>query len=468
MTPSPVSSTAALYDAAHSSWNDSLAGRFLEALFAAYYEECVRYVVLRNYERWPEHFGKDVDLVVHANDLDLSHAIVRRLAGAMGLTWTVRQKPSGHLTYYILPSRADGIESGLLLDIRPDVVHRGFVYLPGETILASRHRAGRFYVPSAALESLAIFLHCIIDVGAIRPSYRLRLAELGTGDPAEFRAAAESLFGARLAGRLADALESEEPEQAFALRGALMRARAWRDTETVSQYVRARIRAVGEKLRAFVRPPGHVVVLVGPDGCGKTTSAELVCKRFESTRIPVSAVYLGAQKPLLPTRRLSQKVRKRFATPGTVKAIKDVDRRQRLRGLVHIMADKWLRYLVEVRPRLVRGQVVVLDRYFYDLRTYPHPLVRRPWLEALVMRLIPRPSVGFCLVADPALIAARKHELTTAETARQIECFRGLRRWLPNFHEVPADGDRRMVVDLMTEQVLRVYAARRSPSRIES
>jgi thymidylate kinase len=464
VTP-PASSTATARVAAPA-WNDTLTGRFLEALFAAYYEECVRYVVLRNYEQWPEHFGKDVDLVVHQNDLELSHAIVRRLAREMGLTWTVRRKRSGHVTYYLLPSRADGVEGGVLLDLRPDVVHHGFVYLPGELILGARHRLGRFYVPSPALESLAILLHCVIDVGSIRPSYRARLTELGTGDPAEFRAAAGTIVGPALADQLAGALEVGNLDLALGLRARLLRAIGWRNMEGAARWFTARSGAAWDRLRAVLRPPGQLVVLVGPDGCGKTTSAELVCARFAPTRVPVSAVYLGAQKPLLPTRKLSQKVRKRFAKPGSVKPVKDVDRRQRLRGLVHIMADKWLRYIVHVRPRLVRGEVVVLDRYFYDLRTYPHPLVRKRWLDALVMFLIPRPAVAFCLAAEPAVIAARKNELTTAETARQIECYRGLRRWLRNFHELPADGDRRTVVDNMTEHVLRAYAEHRSPSRM--
>lgn len=449
-------------------WQDTLTGRFLEALFAAYFEESVRYAVLRNYERWPEHFGKDVDLVVHRNDLDLSHAIVQRLAAQLGLHWTVRRKRSGHVTYYLLPGPVDGNEPGILLDLRPDVVHHGFVYLPGTAILESRRRAGRFFVPAPALESLAILLHCVLDVGSIRPSYRDRLRQLGAGDVVEFRAAAEAVVGPKLAARLAGCLESGEPELALPLRSRLMRAIAWRSSDAFSRWVKARSGAVLDRLRAYVRPPGHVVILVGPDGCGKTTSAELICRRFEATHIPVSAVYLGAQKPLLPTRRWSQKVRKRFAKPGTVKPVKDVNRRQRLRGLVHIMADKWLRYLVYVRPRLVRGQVVVLDRYFYDLRTYPHPLMRRPWLDSLVMHLIPKPAVTFCLTADPALIAARKEELTVAETARQIECYRALERWIANFHEVAADGDRPRIVDQMTEQVLRVYAQQRSPERIES
>jgi hypothetical protein len=169
--------------------------------------------------------------------------------------------------------------------------------------------------------------------------------------------------------------------------------------------------------------------------------------------VPVSSVYLGAQKPLLPTRRLSQRIRKRLRPEGTPKVVKDVNRRQRLRGLVHIMADKWLRYVVHVRPRLVRGEIVVLDRYFYDLRTFAHPLVRRPWIDALLMRCIPEPALAFSIVGDPAMITARKHELTVAETTRQLACYRGLRDWVRHFHEIPADGVLPLVVDGIATRV---------------
>jgi len=82
------------------------------------------------------------------------------------------------------------------------------------------------------------------------------------------------------------------------------------------------------------------------------------------------------------------------------------------------------------------------------------------------MHLIPRPAIIFCLQAAPEVIAVRKNELTVAETARQIECFRGLRRWIGDFHEVPADGDIKSVVDTITEHVMRLYTRGRSPERV--
>src|SRR5262249_26263231 len=156
------------------------------ALFAAYEDESVRYVALRNYEKWPVDFGKDVDLVVHANDIALSHAIIRRIADQQNLVATVRVKRSGHRTYYLLPKTADGVEPGILIDIRPALGPRGLASLPGPMVLEPRRREGSFYVPAPALESLGMLLHCVIDVGLVRASYRERLRSLGVGDRAMF------------------------------------------------------------------------------------------------------------------------------------------------------------------------------------------------------------------------------------------------------------------------------------------
>ena len=441
---------------------ETLTGRVMTRLLAAYERSHIRYVVLRNYERWPEDFGKDVDLVVHRDDLAVSHLIVADVARELDLEWSVRRKRSGHYTYYLLPTPVDGVERGVLLDIRPDLVHHGFCYLPGEVVLAGRRRHERFCVPTPAMESLGILLHCVIDAKSVRPSYAERLRQLGTGDVEELRKAAVALVGAKLAERLIALLDARMAESATALRGRLLVAGACRHPGAAARWIRARSGAVWDRVRDFILPPGEMVILVGPDGAGKSTLTEQVVRRLSATRIPASPVYLGAQKPLLPTRKWSQQVRRAMGQSQKAKGPKDVDRKQRLRGLLHIMADKWARYLVYVRPRLVRGEVVVVDRYFYDLRTFAHPLVKSRFVEGFVMRLIPEPALAFCLVADPELITIRKHELTVAETARQIECYRGIRRWVRNFREIPADGHLPTVIDSITSDVVRVYAARRS------
>jgi hypothetical protein len=138
--------------------------------------------------------------------------------------------------------------------------------------------------------------------------------------------------------------------------------------------------------------------------------------------------------------------------------VKDVGRRLHFRGFVHILADQWLRYLVHLRPPLVRGEIVVVDRYFYDLRTFPNPRASRPWAEAAITRFAPQPTLTYSLCADPALIAARKRELTVAETARQLGCYQAVGRRVRDFREVPADGDASVLAARIRDDVLRRWA----------
>jgi thymidylate kinase len=304
----------------------------------------------------------------------------------------------------------------------------------------------------------------VIDLEEVRPSYRERLRELGIGDGDAFRQTAEVLLGSRLARRLVEIVTAGDPADALPLRRRLLVASAWRNSRAPLGWLRCQTGAAWDRLRRVRRPPGHVVVLLGPDGSGKTTLAKELRDRFAPTRIPVSRVYFGAQKPLLPTRRLSKTIRRRLRRE-IPKVVKDVNRRGRLRGLAHILADKWLRYLVHVRPRLVRGEVVVLDRYFYDFVAFPHPLVRRRWLQAFALRLIPRPGLTYSMRGDPAVIAARKHELTVAETARQMACFQDLGRRILVF-ELPADGDREAVVEQLSAHIVELYMRDRAPAHL--
>ena len=421
---------------------------FLAALFDAWDRAGIRHAALRNYASWPHELGKDVDLLVHADDLERAGAEIRRLARRDGLLCVSRPKRNAHVLYDVVGTDGDG--EHLLIDLVTDCAQRGLVYLPGAVILASRrrHPHGGFHVAAPGVERLALLFHCILDCRAIRASYAERLAALPVDD--DFRRAATAAVGARLAARLA----ATPPAEALALRGAVLRAVVRRQPASAARWLRGRVAAVRDRVRAWVRPPGALVVVVGPDGAGKSTLSELLCDRLTRAGLRASAVYLGAQKPLLPTRRLSQQLRRRARDARPIHE----GRQRRFRGFVHILADKWLRYLVHVRPRLVRGETVVVDRYFYDLRTFPNPLVHRPWIEAFVTRLVPQPTVAFSLYGAPDVIAARKRELTVGETARQLACFREVGRWVEHFHELPADGDVATLVRAMRTAVVRQWA----------
>ena len=85
------------------------------------------------------------------------------------------------------------------------------------------------------------------------------------------------------------------------------------------------------------------------------------------------------------------------------------------------LAHHWLDFLVGhwrfVRPALRSGRLVVADRYTYDVLLDPVRFrLRLPaWVLGVFVRTLPRPDRAILLHAPPAVIRARKPELSEPE-----------------------------------------------------
>ena len=178
-------------------------------------------------------------------------------------------------------------------------------------------------------------------------------------------------------------------------------------------------------MQRLVKPSGVAVCLVGPDGVGKSTTAE----RLAGTRQQVftKAVRLHGGGPLL------------FPTPGRlVHRPTDVtDPHGRPRSgclsvsalrLSYLSADGMLGWWPKVFVPRARRSLVIIERGILDAIVDPRRY-RLALTESTIRRLVallPRPDMVVLLSASPDKIHSQKPELTVREIARQLAAWRSI------------------------------------------
>ena len=159
------------------------------------------------------------------------------------------------------------------------------------------------------------------------------------------------------------------------------------------------------------------VLLVGPDGAGKTTVLEALERRLETplhrahSRPGVIAGRPAGTPPVLdPHAQVPRGVL------GSIVKVAIV--------FADTMLGSWLRW----RPQ-ARSGLLIIERGWYDLAVDPTryrlPLAFIGLIRGLG-RLVPRADVVVLLAGDPAELHRRKPEIGTAEVARQLAAWRSL------------------------------------------
>jgi thymidylate kinase len=167
------------------------------------------------------------------------------------------------------------------------------------------------------------------------------------------------------------------------------------------------------RIRRWFQPTGILVVVLGPDGVGKST---LVVELLENLR-PVFRRYQTFHwRPqfIAPQKHSGNATTTPHAEPvrGTLGSVAH---------LFLFLLDYWLGYLFLLRPFLARTGLIVFDRYFHDIfidskrYRYGGPL----WLPRLLAPLVPPPDLLFLVLdAEEEVILARKQEVAPDDLHR--------------------------------------------------
>jgi len=414
------------------------AASFFEAFFRELGRRGIPFAILHGYEQLPEQMPSDIDFVVRHEDLPkllpLQQEVARQLGWVLGSV--VHAKLSAQYAVFFDPTNASRF---IQLDACGHYVERG-CWVLRDTQLLQDCRPYRFFtVPSPANEFAYLFAKALIK-GKPMATALPRLQELWATDPAGTEERFRLLLG-----------DASEPLPTWFARPAA----EWE--QRLRPCLRARTRfgpmnLVRECLRAgrrILHPVGLHVVILGPDGVGKSTliaQLGLPCfRRLQQFHF----------RPGL----LDQK------SPGTVAPPHSLPPRSRAFSLaktLYYFADHWLGYWGKIFPAKVRNELVVFDRSFEDVLVDPirYRLSAGSTFARFLQQLLPAPDLTIVLEAEPELVHARKPELEIVELRRQREVLRQLASRTPRCRIISAAQLPDQVAQEVQRLMLTFLAAR--------
>lgn len=445
----PATATTAYSNTAPSCHRTRRRSSALTCVFDAFDRLALKYCLIHRYEGFPENIQSDIDCIIEDGITgDRLFEILLSLE-QIGSFRVVHRRD---LCFVIAGREDDGSHFFVRLDFSRDCIVKGINISPGSLLLENRRRCEGIYVPAIGVEFAVLLARAVIKRGLT--SERLaRLGHLWLERPTECKAATTLLFGARRSEELLAMIRTAAPETVWIesrLRLEFALHLILQDPVTPLHEIARSIRG---RLSRLFRPEGISIVLLGPDGAGKSSTIERVGPRlmdvFSRWRcwgfVPSVARLLG-RKPESTSQPHALAVRS--SASSLLK--------------VGFWAVYYLLSYVALRAMMVRSSVIIYDRHFLDVfvdtRRYRYGGPK--WVLHMLWGCMPKPELVFLLDVPSDVVQMRKQEVPRAVTEEQRIKYLALVRPMDSGRVIDGSRSKSEVAENIVEIICGFLAKR--------
>ncbi len=371
--------------------------------------------------------SSDVDIILSEHP-SLSLLPALHVLEEGGATWTQSlhyDAPYGFF-YVIQVPYDDGLYAYLQLDCLYDPYGINRYHLSSSFLLQERQFSSGYYRTSISAETLYLLIKRSLKANATENNTRDLLTNLRKLHP-QLSDKITHWFGSQLAKNIINASINDDHQKLVSL---LNNAGRYIESRFALQHpiklIHKKIRSAARQIKRFVSPTGMFIVLIGPDGCGKTTiSNDIRNSMLRNFR----AVWRFHWRPgLLPkpgkkTQNASDNASD--STNTTPPAPPDKAKYNTLVSFIrftYYLFDFVVGYWLVIYPKKARSTFIVGERYFADILVHPvrYGFSLPKWVLRAGAFLVPKPDIIILLSGDAQRIHDRKPELPVPLIASQI------------------------------------------------
>lgn len=442
---------------------------YLTALFRRLNELNVQYCVLHSYEQLPYNSRSDVDFAIDKHGIQTIDDILIELAENVGTKLIQKVYHGIPSSYSYVVAYTVGISSPrfIQLDFHYDRHGIGRDYVPTSLLLLNRRWYRGFYVSDASIEAVHLLMKRIIK-GNLQNRHKLRIEQLYRENQRDITRLLREYLGKRATREAEENICSGNWEK-FCRRIARYQRCMWFrkfHNSNIWYITQSFAWHLARAVKRFTYPTGLMVVLLGPDGSGKTCVGDAICKQMLNGFRQVKHIHWrpGLLPPLSALLRKRKALEEDYTQPHSAKPHGSFIS---LLRFFYYAIDFVLGYWLKIRILKVRNRLVCIDRYYYDylIDTRRYRLKLPQWLIHAVMKVIPKPDMVIYLYGTPENLYERKQEITIEELTRQVREFQEIVPELPNAYRIETDKSLDEVVCEVTSIILD-FMARRVNGRI--